>query len=130
MKPLASSLVWITCFSISAQDQSGTQLERWACTEFVCQVTTDARPEAREFARNARAGSPWWPNGGGVVSVTLAATSMQREHDQGPYDVIRLKGSVEIGTSAFILQADEADYHWSSGEIEARGNVRVKPVAP
>ena len=132
MKFLASSLVCINCFSISAQDPPGRQVERWACSEFVCQQTTDARPEAREFARNAHAGSPWWPDGGpgAGVSVTLAAMSLQREHDQGSFSVIRLKGNVEIGTRSFILQADEADYHWGSGEIEARGNVRVKPVAP
>jgi lipopolysaccharide assembly outer membrane protein LptD (OstA) len=26
------------------------------------------------------------------------------------------------------LQADEVDLHWDSGEIEPRGNVRLKPL--
>jgi lipopolysaccharide assembly outer membrane protein LptD (OstA) len=54
--------------------------------------------------------------------------------------VIHLKGNVEIKTTtcipvgrrratvcegAMVLRADEADFHEETGEIEARGNVRV-----
>jgi lipopolysaccharide assembly outer membrane protein LptD (OstA) len=39
---------------------------------------------------------------------------------------IQLRGDVEIKTELMVLRADEADYHEDTGEIEARGNVRVK----
>jgi hypothetical protein len=35
---------------------------------------------------------------------------------------------VEINTDSLALRADEADYHWETGEIEARGNVHVMPI--
>jgi len=41
--------------------------------------------------------------------------------------IIQLKGNVEIKTNTITLVAEEADYHEDGGEIEARGNVRVKP---
>jgi lipopolysaccharide assembly outer membrane protein LptD (OstA) len=39
---------------------------------------------------------------------------------------IQLRGDVEIKTELMVLRADEADYHEDTGEIEARGSVRVK----
>jgi len=54
--------------------------------------------------------------------VSFAALSVQRDAS-----ILRLKGNVEIKTDAGTLQADEVDYYWDSGEIKARGNVRVKP---
>jgi lipopolysaccharide assembly outer membrane protein LptD (OstA) len=44
--------------------------------------------------------------------------------------IIQLRGNVEIRTDTIIFTADEANYHEDTGEIEARGNVRVKPVTP
>ena len=63
------------------------------------------------------------PGGG-----TLAAFSIQRGALYP--SVIQLKGDVEIKRTGMILRADEADYHEDTGEIEARGNVRVKPYPP
>jgi hypothetical protein len=36
---------------------------------------------------------------------------------------------VEISTGNTLLYADEADFHSDTGEIELRGNVRVKLLA-
>ncbi|HYM13108.1 MAG TPA: hypothetical protein VEU62_20375 [Bryobacterales bacterium] len=59
--------------------------------------------------------------GGGSVS----ALSIERGV---PYpSVIHLKGDVEIRRRGMILRADEADYHEDSGEVGARGHVRVMP---
>jgi len=54
-------------------------------------------------------------------NIGLTATAIQR---QAP--VFQLKGSVEIRTKDMILRADEADYNENTGEIEARGTVRIK----
>jgi len=43
--------------------------------------------------------------------------------------LIRLKGNVEIRTDTMLIQADEAEYTRSTGEIEAHGNVRITPIA-
>ena len=40
--------------------------------------------------------------------------------------IVHLNGKVEISAIGFLLQADEATYHTDTGEIEARGNVRMK----
>jgi lipopolysaccharide assembly outer membrane protein LptD (OstA) len=53
------------------------------------------------------------------------ATSIQGD---GALHVARLKGNVEISINGMKLQADEVDLHWDSGEIEPRGNVRLKPL--
>jgi lipopolysaccharide assembly outer membrane protein LptD (OstA) len=66
--------------------------------------------------------------------VRLEAASIQRE--VAFPSVIRLKGQVEIQTKIIAqknplallimtVTADEADYHEDTGEIEARGKVRV-----
>ncbi len=63
---------------------------------------------------------------GATGGVRLAALSIQRG---GRFpSVIQLKGEVEIRWRGMILRADEAEYHEDTGEIEARGNVRVKPL--
>ncbi len=43
--------------------------------------------------------------------------------------IIQLKGNVEIRTGTITVVADEADYHAKTGEIEARGNVRITPIS-
>ena len=73
--------------------------------------------------------------------ISVQALSIERGLHYG--DVIHLKGAVEIKTpvclavgkkgalvceGAMILRADEADLHEDTGEIEARGNVRVTPL--
>ena len=42
--------------------------------------------------------------------------------------LIRLTGNVEVSTKGVTLQADEADYHCGTGEVEPRGNVLFKPL--
>jgi hypothetical protein len=61
--------------------------------------------------------------------LIVTATSMQRVGDLGnPACLFKLTGNVEIRTNDVIVQADEADYHCSTGEIEPRGNVHVNIV--
>lgn len=61
--------------------------------------------------------------------VKIRAEQMLREPN-----LIHLKGKVEIQTwlvrpsQSLILTADEATYHVDTGEVEASGNVRVRPV--
>src|SRR5437868_8980565 len=59
----------------------------------------------------------------------IAITADRQEKDGA---VVRCRGKVEIATGNTLLRADEADYHSDTGEIELRGNVRVKllPAAP
>jgi hypothetical protein len=71
------------------------------------------------------------------------ATARSIEHGAEYPAVIHLKGDVEIRTpqciptgkgteincyGETIVRADEADYHEDTGEIEARGHVRVTPL--
>jgi lipopolysaccharide assembly outer membrane protein LptD (OstA) len=53
-------------------------------------------------------------------SVSFAASSIERDAS-----ILRLRGSVEIKTNLMVLNADEVDYHWDTGEYAARGNVYV-----
>ncbi len=77
--------------------------------------------------------------------ISMTALSMQRDVSRTADNaVIHLKGHVEIKTvvcipvagadakvceEAMVLRADEAEYHQDTGEIEARGNVRIIPRA-
>ena len=106
MKLFALGLISIACVSLSAQDQAAKPLERWICGEGKCQTATAPLPD------------------GAPILVMLTANRIEGE------SVLRLMGSVEISTRALVLQADEADYQWATGEIKARGNVRIKPAAP
>ncbi|HET9220226.1 MAG TPA: hypothetical protein VFR18_24820 [Terriglobia bacterium] len=54
-------------------------------------------------------------------NIGLTAEAIQR---QAP--IIRLRGNVEIRTKDMILHGSEADYNENTGEIEARGTVRIK----
>ena len=62
-------------------------------------------------------------NGRPVPKVQLAAKSL--EQNAG---IVYLKGAVEISLGTYALLADEAEYYPDSGEIQAHGNVRVKPT--
>jgi lipopolysaccharide assembly outer membrane protein LptD (OstA) len=54
---------------------------------------------------------------------------MQRIGDLGnPACLLHLNGNVEIRTSTAVVQADEADYHCDTGEVEPRGNVHMNFV--
>jgi len=80
------------------------------------------------------------------ANINFAAETIERQDpptpSHSPYaSVVRLEGNVVIRTcciqkglgkrwknqpkQAVIIRADEADYHQGTGEIEARGNVRV-----
>ena len=58
------------------------------------------------------------PEGSNVV---FAADNIQRQ-DQ----VMQLRGNVEIRTHDMALHADDVTYNQKTGEIEARGMVRIK----
>lgn len=58
-----------------------------------------------------------------VPTIRLGAKSIEQIAG-----IVYLKGSVEINLPTHILVADEAEYDQDSGEIQARGNVRLKPV--
>jgi len=42
--------------------------------------------------------------------------------------ILHLKGNVEIQTDQKLIHADEADYDVTTGELEARGNVRAAKI--
>lgn len=58
-----------------------------------------------------------------VPGLHLAAKDL--EQNAG---VVYLRGSVEIDLPTHILLADEAEYDEDSGEIQAHGNVHLKPA--
>ena len=57
----------------------------------------------------------------------VAITADRQEKDGA---LVRCRGQVEIATGNTLLRADEADFHSDTGEIELRGNVRLKLLAP
>lgn len=58
-----------------------------------------------------------------VPTIRLAAKNI--EQNAG---IVYLKGNVEINLLTHVLVADEADYDQDSGEIQARGKVRLTPA--
>ena len=121
MKLFALGIAWIACSLSIAQNQ--TPFVRWACLSSTkCQKSNDPQPENQEFARSAKVGR-YWPDKHGSIFATFMATRI----DSGQ-NVVHLRGNAEIATNTVIVQADEADYHWDTGEIDARGNVHVKPI--
>jgi lipopolysaccharide assembly outer membrane protein LptD (OstA) len=56
----------------------------------------------------------------------IAITADRQEKDGA---LVRCRGQVEIATGNTLLRADEADFHSDTGEIELRGNVRLKLLA-
>jgi lipopolysaccharide assembly outer membrane protein LptD (OstA) len=56
----------------------------------------------------------------------IAITADRQERDGA---LVRCRGQVEIATGNTLLRADEADFHSDTGEIELRGNVRVRLLA-
>jgi len=79
--------------------------------------------------------------GGGRVSLT--ASAMQRDlSSKSSEPIMQLKGNVEVrlvtcapsGTGkavacegAMVMHAEEVDYNEKTGEIDARGDVRITP---
>jgi lipopolysaccharide assembly outer membrane protein LptD (OstA) len=58
--------------------------------------------------------------------ITSLETALKAAPKSGT-PIIQLKGNVEIRTDTMILMANEVYYYEDTGEIEARGTVRVKP---
>ena len=56
----------------------------------------------------------------------IAITADRQERDGA---LVRCRGAVEIATGNTLLRSDEADFHSDTGDIELRGNVRVKLLA-
>ena len=56
-----------------------------------------------------------------TANLSIAAQTIERQGS-----VLLCRGHVEIATDAIVLHADEMDYHSDSGEVELRGNVRLK----
>ena len=140
MKLPAAIVFCVVCASICAQDQPDNHVY-FACTAVTpmkllkCHTTLgydnlhvlaeDRRYiSGADFARHARVGDAWWPVGDGSIVVTFAASDIRQESR-----VYRLTGQSEIHTATIDLFADDAVYHSDTGEVEARGNVRVVPVA-
>jgi lipopolysaccharide assembly outer membrane protein LptD (OstA) len=59
-----------------------------------------------------------------TVDYGHVAITADRQEKVGA--VVHCRGQVEIATGNTLLRADEADFHSDTGEIELRGNVRVK----
>jgi hypothetical protein len=68
------------------------------------------------------------PLNGARGGVALSAPSIER--GAGDPTVIHLRGNVEIKGNGFIVRADKADYDETTGEVDALGNVKVKPCPP
>ncbi len=58
-----------------------------------------------------------------ALEAALAAAPKADSH------VVHLKGNVEIRTDTMILTANEAYFNKDTGQIEALGTVRVKPIS-
>ena len=57
-------------------------------------------------------------------NIQLSADNVER--NETAWEVLHLRGAVEIRTKDMIFRADEATYNQKTGEIEARGTVQVK----
>src|SRR5262245_54908968 len=56
--------------------------------------------------------------------ITIIAMKMERVGNLSDSTcLLKLTGNVEVTVKGVRLEADEADYHCQSGEIEPRGNV-------
>ena len=57
-------------------------------------------------------------------NIQLSADSIER--NETAWDVVQLKGDVQIKTKDMLLNTDEAAYNQKTGEIEAHGTVHIK----
>jgi lipopolysaccharide assembly outer membrane protein LptD (OstA) len=141
MKIFGVGLLCVACFTIQAQDQTDNRVH-FACTAVTplkllkCQTTLGPKAgreliqadppylSAADFARRARVGDAWWPGkSGDLIVITFAATEIRQDSKE-----FHLLGDAEIHTATQTVQAGDAVYHSDTGEIEAHGNVRVKPL--
>jgi lipopolysaccharide assembly outer membrane protein LptD (OstA) len=59
-------------------------------------------------------------------SLDGTMTAGWRSTPVGTPGMIHMQGSVKVGTKNFILQADEVDFNEATGEINAKGAVRIR----
>lgn len=62
-------------------------------------------------------------NGGTIETGMLALTGLKVATTDS---VTTCRGECEMTVHGVLLKADEMDFHPNTGEVEARGNVRVK----
>ena len=133
MKLLAAGLC-LTLLPLVGQDNEQAASRRMAVTETLSfleeqaalaqQQAADAAKRAADIAQSLErakqavaleaARENWFPG--------VTAQSIQRDGT-----VLHLKGGVKIIQERIIVTADEAEYHTDTGEIEPRGNVRIRP---
>jgi len=58
-----------------------------------------------------------------VSPIRFSASTIQRDGT-----VMHLKGNVVVNFGDKTVQADEVDYHWDTGAIDARGGVKLIQV--
>jgi lipopolysaccharide assembly outer membrane protein LptD (OstA) len=63
------------------------------------------------------------------TTVDYGHLAITADHQDRTGALVRCRGQVEIATGNTLLRADEADFHSDTGDIELRGNVRVKLLA-
>ena len=80
-------------------------------------LTAQDNPEVKHLTVGTLPGRP------AVPAIRLGARDLEQSAG-----VVYLKGGVEIDLPLHVLLADEAEYDQNSGEIQARGNVRLKPA--
>jgi lipopolysaccharide assembly outer membrane protein LptD (OstA) len=128
VKKLIFSLGALACVPGFTQVQIPS-FQRYVCVlvekgTLKCQGTDGGSPAAQDYAKTARVGDLWFPDGSRPITLTLKANHINSDLPE----MRRLSGNVEIDTTKLELKADEAVYYPETGEIEARGNVRVRQV--
>ena len=107
MKRLVLSIALLACLPVFAQDQGTPSIDS----------RIYHRADGYRIEATVRLN-------GSAQQVTVAAANLQWiDHNAC---VINLTGNVEVTAKGFVLQADEADYHCGTGDIEPRGNVHLK----
>lgn len=110
--------------SLQIRTSSGTAVHLSA--ESISRVGEDARSRAnQERLENLRRESS------ALASVIDALEAQKKALESAltpttSTSIIQLKGNVQIKTDAMVLMADEVDYGETTGEIQARGIVRIK----
>ena len=89
---------------------------------FVARPLTEAQRAQLAFDRQRA----YWMTGFGTYYGGPIRIMAIRTEETGP--ILRLKGSVEIRTDGYTLEADEVALNRETHVIEPRGNVRLTPV--
>jgi lipopolysaccharide assembly outer membrane protein LptD (OstA) len=111
VKLLTAGIVLIACVSASAQNSLPSDGKAFSVVD---------RSNNRVLI--------WHASNSGVGGA--AVTSKADRVSRGVADLVELRGNVEIKTPEALIQADEVDYHLSTGAMDLHGNVRLKPSTP